>query len=320
MASGQDESNQKPATASASPSGRVFKQAIGACGEQALALLLSDPEPDGGAAVRQFRAFAAEQNLSLDQTWIAADGQRPVASALIVPSAGRTGMLFLSPVRRPDQVSVVAELVRTACAGQDRAEVRLVQALLEPAQRLESQALTEAAFEDLATLIYMQRSAAVPWTPLALDPTIQIHHWHERHRQRFADAIGASYQQTRDCPSLVGLRTMADIIAGHQSAGVFDPNLWFALSCADEPVGVLLLNKMPQRHALELVYLGIAPKWRMRGLARQLLEHGLALAQRCRLPNMLLAVDQANAPALGMYRSLNFTETGRKLAKLMVLG
>ena len=298
---------------------RVVEHATGRRREQALALLLSATGTDGAAAVRRFRAFADDQDLSLDQTWLALERQRPVASVLIVPSAGRTGMIFLSPLSGREQAETVAALVRAACGGQDAEKVRLIQALLDPSQRLEAQVLTEADFRDLATLIYMRRSAEAPWTPLDPGPTIEVQHWQERHRQRFADAIGASYEQTRDCPILVGLRSMADIIAGHQAAGEFDPDLWFVLSCGAEPVGVMLLNKMPPRRALELVYLGIAPKWRGRGLARTLLEHGLALAKRCRLPNMILAVDQDNAPALRMYRSMQFVEDGRKLAKLMVV-
>jgi len=141
----------------------------------------------------------------------------------------------------------------------------------------------------------------------------------EQNRQLFADAIGVSYEQTMDCPGLVGLRTMDDIIAGHQATGVFDPDIWFAISSGDEPVGVMLLNAVPQRSALELVYLGIGPKWRGKGLARVLLKHAITVANRRLLPHFTLAVDQTNAPALKLYRSLQFVETGRKHAKLLSL-
>jgi mycothiol synthase len=329
-----DQSKHSKRLAQATPtdrSGLVVVRADGDLRAQALTLLLSphtvlqsSAEPES-QTVQRFRSYADEQNLSLDETWLAFDGGRALASVLIVPSAGRTGMIFLSPILTRKQSTAAAEAAQAACREQVRSKAHLVQALLEPSQRLAAQALRAAGFHDLATLIYMQHTPAPESSSSqTLDlklrgPEIKVYHWHERHWDRFADAIAATYEQTSDCPGLVGLRTMPDIIAGHRAAGIFDPDLWLALWCDDDPVGVMLLNKLPTKSALELVYLGIAPRWRRRGLGRQLLEHGLALAKQCHLPDMLLAVDQSNAGALHMYRAMRFVETGRKLALLKVV-
>lgn len=333
MADQAKHSKRQVQDTSTNRAGVVVERADGELRAQALALLLSpqavlqaDGEPES-QAVQRFRSFAEEQNLSLDQTWLAFEGDRALASVLIVPSAGRTGMIFLSPILTRKQCIAAAKAAQVACQNQVRSDAHLLQALLEPGQRLAAQALRTAGFEDLATLIYMQYTSQTPDSGLRTEdsglwppgPEIQIYHWDERHRDRFADAITATYEQTSDCPGLVGLRTMPDIIAGHRAAGIFDPDLWLALWCDDDPVGVMLLNKLPTNSALELVYLGIAARWRRRGLGRQLLEHGLVLAKQYHLPDMLLAVDQSNAAALHMYRAMRFVETGRKLALLKVV-
>lgn len=316
----QHDPQQRPTPAERGPDGSVVRLAVGPERDRALGMLLSAKGADTAEAAARFRRFADQQGLSLDETWIYTDQGRPMASALIVSSAGRTAMIFVSPALSREQSAVIAELAGVACRRQDTDRIQLIQALLDSGQRLESLALGQAGFIDLATLLYMQRPAPDRSTPLDLGPEIRITHWDEQHRQLFADAIGASYEQTRDCPGLVGLRTMDDIIAGHQATGAFDPELWYALSCDEEPIGVMLLSPLPQRSSLELAYLGICPKWRGKGLARRLLEHGISLAQPRRLPTVTLAVDCQNAPALHMYKSLRFVESGRRQVKLMVLG
>ena len=79
-------------------------------------------------------------------------------------------------------------------------------------------------------------------------------------------------------------------------------------------VGVLLLNLVMQRQNLELVYLGLARPWRGKGLGRRLMHQALRLANEHRVAHLVLAVDELNAVALRLYRSLGFVATVRKLA------
>jgi ribosomal protein S18 acetylase RimI-like enzyme len=283
-----------------------------------LGLLLTGRPRPGEPAVDQFMNYAMEQNLSLEELWAAYRGPEPVSSVLIMPSAGRTAMTFLSPLSTL-QPRDVARLVRAACDAQDPARLRLLQAILDPWQELERQGLLAAGFTALANLVYMQRTVDGPPAgaqTLVLDPEIHVSHWSDAARPRFAAAILASYQQTLDCPGLVGLRGIDDIIEGHMASGQFAPDLWFALSRGDEPVGVMLLSLLPQRRAVELVYLGLAPAWRGRGLGARLLQHGLALAHRHRQPTMLLAVDDYNKPAVKLYQSMGFVVNAKKLAMI----
>ncbi len=297
----------------------AVQRATGPMQSQALSLLLTGKRAEDSLAVEQFRAFAEQNKLSLDHTWVALQFGRPVASSLIVPSDGRTAMLFLSPVTDPHIVPVAARLAQTASNEQCRSQTNLIQALLDPNQTAEYDALKQAGYTHLAKLVYMERSVREPYKPLDLDPELTVHHYSARTRRHFAATILASYRETLDCPGLLGLRSIDDIIAGHLATGVFEPHLWFAITHGDEPVGVMLLNKVPQRRALELVYLGLNPAWRGKGIARRLVEHGIALVAKQRLSTMILAVDESNTPALRLYRQLNFSQSGHKVAMIFTL-
>ncbi|MBI1337120.1 MAG: GNAT family N-acetyltransferase [Phycisphaera sp.] len=282
----------------------------------ALSVLLTGRPDAADVAVTQFISFAQAHRLSLEQLWCAMRGERVMASAMLVPSAGRAGMVFTSPLSVADEVAVTGQLVREACRSQGAMRLNLVQALLDPHQKLEARAMASAGFTDLATLVYMQRRANLPSKPMSLERGIEAVHFDEQTRPIFERAILASYEQTLDCPGLLGLREIGDIIAGHMATGRFDPRLWWALHKQGEPVGVMLLNTVPQRAAMEVVYLGLSVPFRGQGLAHRLLEHGLGTARDHGVTSLILAVDEANAPAVRLYRSLGFNATASKRAMI----
>ena len=298
---------------------RQIQRAGSARRRAALALTLTGRPDERDPAVDQFLHFASTAQLCVDELWVAEQDGVLLASVLIVPSAGRTAMLFASPGHERQHLQVTCELVREAVTGQDRQKIRLIQALLEPSQQLERQALTGAGFTALAQLLYMRSTGTSQGAPMALAPSIQVLNWHRHRRDLFAEAILASYAQTLDCPALVGLRDIDDILAGHMATGTFVPKLWFALWSDGDPVGVMLLNPVPPQRALELVYLGLSPGRRRRGLGRQLLRHALWLARRYEAGRIVLAVDRQNVPALELYRSLGFHQTARKNAMILAL-
>ncbi len=292
----------------------------------ALAVLLTGRDAPDDPAVDHFLEFIEYQGMTLDGLWAAYDKQSPVASSLIIPGQGRTAVVFLSPVSQGPSISLSAELVRSMVQSQDPKGVRLVQALLDPGQHNERQALSEGGFHYLASLVYMRRSSAVTASephaqgPIGLDgQDLRVVSWDPKHRQAFAEAILASYQDTQDCPGLVGTRQIDDIIAGHMAVGRFDPELWSVYCLEDQPIAVMLLNPLVDRPDLELVYIGLAPRVRGRGLAGRLLRTAIAQAASRKYSGLLLAVDEQNAPAVGLYRGLNFRPTARKVAMICTL-
>ena len=101
--------------------------------------------------------------------------------------------------------------------------------------------------------------------------------------------------------------------------GRFEPKLWSAYYRDDQPVAVLLLNRLIDRAELELVYLGLSPAFRGKGLGKRLMQHALSLARAHNDTGIHLAVDQQNAPAMQLYKGLGFRATGRKVAMIYIL-
>lgn len=289
---------------------------------EAVALLLTGQASASSPTVQPFLNYARQQGLALNELWAVQRGGRLEAAALIVPCAGRSAMLFCSPASSWPEADLVVQLFRTACRAQSPERIRLIQALVDPPQEATVHALREAGFWDLATLKYLQRRVDRRPSPRSANPLsqYQTYHWSEAHRARFADAILASYEQTLDCPGLRGIREVDDIIAGHQAAGTFRPELWHAIYDGDQPVAVMLINELPQVEACELVYLGLALPYRGQGLGRRLLEYGIDLAHAQGQANMILAVDDRNEPAMRLYRAAGFRETAARRALVWVVG
>jgi hypothetical protein len=131
--------------------------------------------------------------------------------------------------------------------------------------------------------------------------------------------LDETYIDTLDCPGLFGLRQTEDILQGHRASGQFDPSLWTILHLHGRPVGVLLLNPAPASRAIELVYMGLAPSARGRGLGTHLLNHGLSRLAGRREHTVTLAVDDCNAPARALYRRAGFRPVLRRRALIRPL-
>lgn len=260
--------------------------------------------------------------------WMAWRGNEPVAAAGVVPGAGGTAMVFVSPPRAADGVVAsegashgascadAAALVRAACAAQPR-QVRLFQALLTRGHEARRLALESAGFRFLAQLMYMQRRTARQVVDLALPDDLSVQTWRPALRDDFAAAIDASYEQTLDCPALVGMRGIDDVLEGHRAVGVFRDDLWLLVRQRGRPAGVMLMSMTGDGRTAELVYLGLCPSLRGRGLGRVLMEHGLSRAGRAGAEKMVLAVDEDNGPALKLYESLRFVAIARRTALVM---
>jgi len=81
----------------------------------------------------------------------------------------------------------------------------------------------------------------------------------------------------------------------------------------------MLLSAVPEQGSTELVYLGLGPELRGKGLARALLSYGLG---RCSAGEPLVvtcAVDARNEPALRLYTSMGFVPFGERIPVVRAL-
>ncbi|HUW82287.1 MAG TPA: GNAT family N-acetyltransferase [Phycisphaerae bacterium] len=267
--------------------------------------------------VEAFASFAESQNLSLDLQWLIERNGRARAACMLICSPGRCGTVLLSdaiePADRAEAASALAELVTTA----GRCRLRLVQALLEM-DFAGTDLLAGAGFARVGELQYMERPIG---GPVRHRPDAGLE-WVTYGRQRhatFAQVIEASYEGSLDCPALTGVREIEEVIEAHKAAGVFEPNGWLLLMCEGQPVGVLLLTSVIYRPALEIVYMGLIPQARGRGLAHVLVQRAIAEAQQRGVGALMLAVDAGNTPARRVYTANGFGTTTERQVWLHVL-
>jgi ribosomal protein S18 acetylase RimI-like enzyme len=92
------------------------------------------------------------------------------------------------------------------------------------------------------------------------------------------------------------------------------PDAWHLLRVDGRDAGALLLNRTREGTTIELVYLGLTADVRGRGLGRTLLTFGLAALDGDPARTIVLAVDRANLPAVGLYRRSGFRFALRRIA------
>jgi mycothiol synthase len=122
----------------------------------------------------------------------------------------------------------------------------------------------------------------------------------------FSETLLQTYQGTRDCPEVNGVRTISEILDGHSAdAGANYSHWWLAFE-GDRPAGVLLATESPEWESWEIAYIGIVPKARRQGLGRELMLKTLVEARVAEVQQLTVCVDSRNEPAIGLYRSLGF--------------
>lgn len=279
------------------------------------------------AAARRFLRFAEESRLAIGGLWsrVAPDGRiRETVLATVNP--GRTATLFASSVRRTTDIAPIAGLLAVACRELAPLDVAIGQAMADPRETLQVEAFERSGMRRLATLSYLERARSGPLSPQdePWPEDVAVERWEPQRRRELEELLERTYVDTLDCPMLAGIRRREDILEGHLRSGRHEPSLWTILRFAGGPragtaIGCCLMNSSPPSAvagdgSIELVYLGLAPEARGRGLARHLLRHAWSLLAPRGERTVALAVDERNGPALALYRRAGFRPTLRRIA------
>lgn len=286
---------------------------------------------------RTVEAFT-KLGIPLDLMWgtydVTGSGRVRVRHAcLVVPGSGKTAMVFLStpdesgPLGDLDgQVEELAACIGRGCEAvnqQNLGEIHLVQALPYPEDWWAIQACEKAGFTQLGELIYLsmpltkQERAEATSTQNNGFEVRSVYEGAEgwnRERDVLIQTLDLTYEQTLDCPELCGLRDTSDVLESHRLAGDYDPSMWFLAFEGGRPVGCGLFSRAKGKPSVELVYLGVAPVARKRGLASHLMSLGVEAARKCGAEELMCAVDGRNAPAIALYERLGMREVGRRVA------
>lgn len=267
--------------------------------------------------VAEFREFAACRGIDIDEIQIAKATDSIAWALLPVISAGRTALL-LGAGDPPPALSMEQSgaLIERACARCASRGVDLVQVLLDPTDQRAICLFAAHGFGWIAELLYMQSAARSRAPRIVLPVSWQWETYGAQSHAAFAATVTASYQQSLDCPGLNGLRSIEDVIAGHKAGGEFDPRFWYLLRVNEEPAGVLLVNRVPRNDVAELVYLGVSPSARRKGVGEVLLRQAFAAAATLGARRLTLAVDSENEPAVRLYCRQGMQRLGSKVAMM----
>ncbi len=133
-----------------------------------------------------------------------------------------------------------------------------------------------------------------------------------------ARLVEGTYEQTLDCPALNGVQDCADALASYRGASSFDPALWFVVRHDQRDVGCLLLADFADSDQRLLVYMGLLPEARGKGLGIEVVRYSQWLCAQSGRGRLILAVDAANKPAIDIYAAAGFVIWDRRSVWLYV--
>lgn len=236
---------------------------------------------------------------------------RLVGAILVRHLAGRVSSLSVPQVMADAPPETRRRLVAHALAAADAHNAILAQALVDPEDTPAVAAFAAEGFHHAADLLYLVWRCDVPVASGTVNDLEWIAYRPERHH-RLAAVVERTYVNSRDCPQLDGVRAIDDVLAGYRATGDFAPERWLIAVQNGEDVGCLLLADHAADDQWELVYLGVTPEARGRGLGLAITRHAQRLTAESSRARLVLAVDAANTPALGIYMAAGFEPCVRR--------
>ncbi|MEI8372372.1 MAG: GNAT family N-acetyltransferase [Planctomycetota bacterium] len=279
----------------------------------------------GGLAESQFlqevamlRALVQRQPLSGYRVWGAFRAEEMTGSLLIQTQPGRTAVIWPPQIVAGEPQETVCQLLRAGLKHLPQLGIRMVQALLPTDVGADAKSLVAVGFRYLSDLLYLVCLAdEFPTSPPCLK--LQFEPYAPTRHARFAELVDATYKDSLDCPAVNGVRSVDDVLQGYRATGHFDPERWFIIHHQSEEIGCLILTDYPENAIWELIYMGLLPTARGRGLGVEIVRHALWLAGQASRNRLVLAVDAANGPALRMYAAAGFQAWDRKSVYILVL-
>jgi ribosomal protein S18 acetylase RimI-like enzyme len=302
--------------------------------EEALEVLYQHiPESLRGHLVSEVLLEDASGQLDLSGLWVAREqtwsfgsknSNGKIIGALLTQALAGQAAALWAPQVRPSfrRAAIAAALVRAALAYLQSQGFRVVQAVLDESDSHRGGAdLARGGMRRVTELLYLERDTKTPLPKVSGEPAtlLQWHSFTPAHEAKFRTLLESTYNSSLDMPELAGVRSLDDVIAGHRATGRFVPDRWQYGEVQGQPdaVAILLLAEIPDRSVWEIVYLGLTPPARGRGLGRAAIAHALEMA-RPQASRLELAVDIRNHPATRLYEATGFYPFDRRAVHLAV--
>jgi ribosomal protein S18 acetylase RimI-like enzyme len=238
-------------------------------------------------------------------------GNELTAACWLQQQPGRVASLWPPGFAAQWDGGVAAALVGKAIEIGHRSRAVMMQSLLATDAGVEAQQLRDAGFEHIADLLYLVSVAGCfpesePTSELEFVAEIQ---GAESGLERIVER---TYAGTSDCPALDGVRAIGDVLEGYRGIGRYRPDLWLIARRAGDNVGCALVADHAPEAVWELVYMGIVPEARGKGLGLDVTRYVQWLARCAAVERLVLAVDAANDPAIAMYAAAGFVAWDRR--------
>lgn len=262
--------------------------------------------------------------VDLSGLWVArrGEGGRIVGALLTQALPGRATAVWTPRATAVwDRAEVAAALVRGALEGLREDGVAIAQAVLHAEDDPRGAAdLGRGGMPHVTDLVYLRRATSAPPSSRTAPMRLDWRGADEVGERALCEALEATYAGSLDMPEIEGTRSIDEVLEGHRGAPGHRPALWRLGTLAGEPgaAAVLLLAAPPDRDAWEVIYLGLTPAARGRGLGAEAVAHAVELA-RPHAGAIELAVDARNAPAAKLYRAAGFAPFDRRAVHLAVL-
>jgi mycothiol synthase len=279
---------------------------------EALTLTLSDLAPSqrreigGSLATLDDRADIVQEPL-----FVAMRDEKIVAAAWGQRESGRIALFWPPRFATDEHFDTSCRLAELVVRDLDETAVELTQVIVTRDDESVVPVLTHVGFRQLAELLYLTCEAErFPKS----EPVSELEFvaYSGMQRGRLVHLIERSYDDTLDCVGLNGVRDVDNVVTGYQATGVYHPENWKIVRANGRDVGILLMADHPKARHWELMYMGLDPEVRGRGLGRQIAQHALWMAARAGVERIVLAVDSVNEPALRMYRTEGFEMWDRR--------
>jgi ribosomal protein S18 acetylase RimI-like enzyme len=264
--------------------------------------------PPGGIIVARVAPLEPKKTTGSPQSGVHTPiSDRLLGAVLCLPLAGAGGLIWPPQVKATaDRIAVEDSLVRSASSWLAAQGTKVAQALLAPEEVSTAPPLERNGFQHITTLHYLRHDLrSAPAYP-GQGGQLRFQTYSTCSAEVFHDTLLETYQESLDCPEVNGVRSIAEIIAGHKAQGTYEPARWLLAFDRDQPAGVLLMSELPDSGALEISYLGVVPSLRRRAIGRQLVAKAFADARAQNVGQLTLSVDARNLPAENLYRHAGF--------------
>ena len=245
----------------------------------------------------------------IDGLVLATVGGDPVGACWVLATEGPAA-LFVPPVvdsRAPRETALRLWDVAEAWARTQGCR-RLQAFVVEGAGGALGDFLGTAGFRRGPALHYLMAVADRSSEP-ELPPGYLWHCYAPADEATWHKVLEATYAESLDCADVADGPSPQEALEQYRAAGEAGDRWWWLLRYGNRDAGCLLLADHPAYDQMELVYVGVVPEFRGKGLGQIAARRSRCVASRLGRRRVVLAVDARNAPALAMYDRAGFVRT-----------